>query len=384
MSEVNLALEGHVSQSTTLVVNGVSYSANLAVEGPANNDWEDGCSSTFKERTAWWSLLLPKLAFITTIKIYYRSGKNKEMYRFRLYFSNLTYVGSEDDVLCYIYSDSGYPNVIQQKTCNIPTKTFFFVNRRSASTAVVELCYIEIFDNLAFNVTARHGSSEESLPASLSIDGNTTSCISSISTNYYLQIDTGFLCVINMVYIALRGCPFEKYGDNCEFLCSTNCVGHCNLVTGNCSLGCLDGWTGNKCEQGQCFRNCSKNCISPPCHHVAGECKSGCLKGWKGSNCIEECTSGYFGVDCAGFCKGCFNLSCDILEGNCEFGCNEGFHGENCEIQEKGNSVDKDSPDQQYDELGMENVSAYQDLSGPSTQNTYDQINTAYINTTLR
>lgn len=63
-----------MSQSTTLVVHGVSYSANLAVEGPANNDWEDGCSSTFGENTALWSLNLPKLAFITTIKIYYRSG----------------------------------------------------------------------------------------------------------------------------------------------------------------------------------------------------------------------------------------------------------------------------------------------------------------------
>lgn len=42
------------------------------------------------------------------------------------------------------------------------------------------------------------------------------------------------------------------------------------------------------------------------------------------------------------------------------------------------------SPDQQYDELGMENVSAYQNLPGPSTENTYDEINTAYIKTTLR
>ncbi|XP_052079186.1 uncharacterized protein LOC127717537 isoform X2 [Mytilus californianus] len=51
----------------------------------------------------------------------------------------------------------------------------------------------------------------------------------------------------------------------------------------------------------------------------------------------------------------------------------------------KWNATEKSQcPDQQYDELGMGNVSAYQDLSGPSTQNTYDQINIAYINTTVR
>lgn len=58
---------------------------------------------------------------------------------------------------------------------------------------------------MAYNVTAKQTLSGESLPARLSIDGNTTSCISSISSNFFLQIDTGFLCAITMVYIALRG-----------------------------------------------------------------------------------------------------------------------------------------------------------------------------------
>lgn len=58
-----------MSQKTTWK----SFTANLAIEGPANNSWEDGCSHTgANQTTAWWGLQLPKLAFITNIWIYYR------------------------------------------------------------------------------------------------------------------------------------------------------------------------------------------------------------------------------------------------------------------------------------------------------------------------
>lgn len=70
-----MALHGTVEQETTYTDGaGISYGANLAIEGPPNNNWEDGCSATAaNEATQWWGLFLPKLAYISSIKTYYRS-----------------------------------------------------------------------------------------------------------------------------------------------------------------------------------------------------------------------------------------------------------------------------------------------------------------------
>lgn len=78
--------------------------------------------------------------------------ENREMNEFRLYITNFTYVGSINggDVLCYRDTDPGYPNVIQQKTCNVPARTFAFVNRRPDDTAIIELCHIEIIGKMYF------------------------------------------------------------------------------------------------------------------------------------------------------------------------------------------------------------------------------------------
>ncbi|CAG2189710.1 Ryncolin-2,Ficolin-1-A,Fibrinogen C domain-containing protein 1-A,Fibrinogen C domain-containing protein 1,Fibrinogen C domain-containing protein 1-B,Ryncolin-1,Tenascin-X,Ficolin-2,Ficolin-1,Fibrinogen-like protein A,Ficolin-1-B,Ryncolin-3,Angiopoietin-related protein 7,Ryncolin-4 [Mytilus edulis] len=73
-AQMNLALHGTVAQETTYTDRaGKSYTANLAVEGPANNNWEDGCSATAaNQKTAWWGLLFPKLVYITNVKRYSR------------------------------------------------------------------------------------------------------------------------------------------------------------------------------------------------------------------------------------------------------------------------------------------------------------------------
>lgn len=72
---MNLALLGTVTQESTYVdESGNSYSANLAIEGPANNNWEDGCSATgANQLTQWWGLLLPQLAYISNVKFYLRN-----------------------------------------------------------------------------------------------------------------------------------------------------------------------------------------------------------------------------------------------------------------------------------------------------------------------
>lgn len=69
----NLALHGTAKQQSTLTDSLGPHTANLAIEGPANNDWNDGCSSTEPNQAyVWWGLTLPQVAFITNVVIYYR------------------------------------------------------------------------------------------------------------------------------------------------------------------------------------------------------------------------------------------------------------------------------------------------------------------------
>lgn len=72
---VNLALHGTAEQETTYTdSDGNSYSANLAIEGPSNNNWADGCSSTAAgQPTQWWGMSFPKLVYITNIRYYLRN-----------------------------------------------------------------------------------------------------------------------------------------------------------------------------------------------------------------------------------------------------------------------------------------------------------------------
>ncbi|OPL33563.1 hypothetical protein AM593_09849, partial [Mytilus galloprovincialis] len=126
--------------------------------------------------------------------------------------------------------------------------------------------------------------------------------------------------------IPYAGCPFRKYGVNCEMNCSENCIlGSCNLVNGNCTHGCVDGWFGERCNEpcttgfygNQCMHTCSQHCFLPPCHHVTGQCSGGCTQGWTADDCFEECSPGYFGRNCSESCDGCLSNTCDRFDGFC-------------------------------------------------------------------
>lgn len=56
-----------------------------------------------------------------------------------------------------------------------------------------------------------------------------------------------------MLYLSVlfEGCPSTQYGPLCNRACPLNCHGPCDLETGHCKLGCSNGWTGEKCEQGK-------------------------------------------------------------------------------------------------------------------------------------
>ncbi|XP_063446352.1 uncharacterized protein LOC134725939 [Mytilus trossulus] len=462
-AQTNLALKGMVKQQTTLTDEDGTHHANLAIEGPANNNWKDGCSSTEDgQATASWTLTLPEVAFITIVRMYLRSDETGTMKDFRLYVSNTTIHGP-DETLCYTNLGQGSnPVTTQDISCNLLARKLYFFNRNK----VVELCYVEIHGcfmgtwgpncteqcppncihnqcdigngycvwgcdsnncldnkcdfqtgvcmngcvarrggqycskyNLASGGTAIQNPLNSNNPASLSIDGNRTNGICSRTTGQssYLQVDTGSMSVLTTIYITfgdtlpvtpganvvycsntsnylvdgsvlyqgerpttnielytvcryityappatsgvdvceieIGGCPLGKYGVNCEN--SGHCKGAYDLVTGNCTSGCLDGWVGYSCDiactdgnfGSECSRPCSANCLNPPCNHVSGECPGGCNKGWKGYNCTKKCDDGYFGTNCSQTCLGCISNKCDKSDGMCNnsSGCKPGY-----------------------------------------------------------
>lgn len=52
-------------------------------------------------------------------------------------------------------------------------------------------------------------------------------------------------------YIFVIGCPPTHYGHLCNTTCPQNCKGPCDLDVGICKFGCINGWTGNRCENGK-------------------------------------------------------------------------------------------------------------------------------------
>lgn len=194
--------------------------------------------------------------------------------------------------------------------------------------------------------------------------------------------------MVELCEIKIGGCPYGRYGVSCERLCLGHCKGSCDLDSGNCSRGCLDGWVGEQCD--------------------------------------TECSVGYFGFNCMDFCETCFNFSCDALEGKCIAGCIDGYRGCKCTTsvlansnctdsslstqiglcigtfllgalltvglsmiirrrrsvkqRQKNKRAEAQSQEQQYDNLGMESISRYQELSPPSITNDYDQINAVHVN----
>ncbi|XP_052059403.1 receptor-type tyrosine-protein phosphatase mu-like isoform X2 [Mytilus californianus] len=149
--------------------------------------------------------------------------------------------------------------------------------------------------------------------------------------------------MLELCEIEIGGCPYRRYGVNCEHLCSEHCLGQgqCDLVSGSCLSGCSDGWVGEKCDKecspglfgSQCLRNCSKNCLAWPCNHVTGECDGGCKRGWERLNCTDECSRRTFGWNCSEKCDGCIEDSCDHMFGVCKniSGCKPGYeYGRYC------------------------------------------------------
>ncbi|XP_052067777.1 uncharacterized protein LOC127707279 [Mytilus californianus] len=146
-AQINLVLNGTAAQETTYIDGaGIAYNANLAIEGPANNNWGDGCSSTADNQSkTWWGFFLPKLVYISRVNIYLRNDVPARMNDFRLYLANGSIYSQSE--LCYRDRlKQSYYNLNQSIDCdNSPTKNVYFFNRNGMNT-FIELCYIEIYE----------------------------------------------------------------------------------------------------------------------------------------------------------------------------------------------------------------------------------------------
>ncbi|XP_060595102.1 multiple epidermal growth factor-like domains protein 6 isoform X2 [Ruditapes philippinarum] len=75
-------------------------------------------------------------------------------------------------------------------------------------------------------------------------------------------------------------CDTEFHGKICNKQCNVNCLdGRCDLLSGNCNDGCVNGFYGNPCDM-----KCGNDCVNLTCDRVRGTCLHGCKAGYNAIN----------------------------------------------------------------------------------------------------
>jgi len=107
----------------------------------------------------------------------------------------------------------------------------------------------------------------------------------------------------------------SRYGNTCQYMCSTGCANQtCNISSGDCHA-CIDGHFGPFCNL-----TCSLTCKNNQCSRN-GNCMSGCKDNYYGSKCSVECSDNCKPVTPGGKCD---------ETGKCLHGCVNGFTGDDC------------------------------------------------------
>lgn len=132
------------------------------------------------------------------------------------------------------------------------------------------------------------------------------------------------------------GCPHNRFGLNCEQVCSCRNGGQCHPANGSCSCGL--GWTGRHCELGEC------PAAGGP-RAVGWRVAPGDLNGASAQGAVPRaparaqqgptpplspaCPTGRFGAACGMQCACRNNGTCEPATGTCQ--CGPGFYGQACE-----------------------------------------------------
>ncbi|WAQ98505.1 MEG10-like protein, partial [Mya arenaria] len=147
-------------------------------------------------------------------------------------------------------------------------------------------------------------------------------------------------------------CANKTFGYNCEGHCHCNYDSEqCDVISGNCSSGCANGWIGLNCSTcnvnvstctagsygHKCKDSCSGNCLNgETCHFTTGECSCGCAPGYdytRDDHCQTACDDYSYGQNCSSRCGHCLvDAVCDRISGNCPSGgCKMGYSGSRCD-----------------------------------------------------
>ncbi|CAG2203346.1 unnamed protein product [Mytilus edulis] len=105
--------------------------------------------------------------------------------------------------------------------------------------------------------------------------------------------------IVELCYVAIKGCQETFWGSNCTRLCPESCIHqHCYPGNGSCIWGCKD-----------------ENCLNDVCDKDTLVCKGGCKGRLTGQYC-NECPPSYYGNLCQSRCPLNCSGQCDLETDN--------------------------------------------------------------------
>lgn len=280
------------------------------------------CSHTSNERNikeAWLRINLRKVYSIKSVKFWYRTDRTDGKNTIRLPGYSIL-VSNESWPNSSCYRDPMSPNLpsINENECLATTQYIWFYQSHNSSedrVPMLEICEVQVYG-------CDVGFYGENCSKTCGL------CKSGTCDIVSGQCDELGCALPGLQASACIECEAGLYGPNCEASCSEYCKKNmCDGTSGTCLEGCMDGYTGDHCNDtcphskygGNCSETCGNCFKNLTCNHVNGTCIKGCQNGFRGQFCRSTCTTGTFGKDCMQNCSGnCLdNLPCNRTNGMC-------------------------------------------------------------------
>ncbi|KAL5016713.1 hypothetical protein ScPMuIL_006302 [Solemya velum] len=111
--------------------------------------------------------------------------------------------------------------------------------------------------------------------------------------------------------VIITGCPYGKYGDQCDLTCGKCDKDTCSLSDGTCPGECEEWYMGPMCD-----KPCGDGCTGSSCN------MDGCTSG---------CVAGNYGAYCDMTCGNCDQAVCSAWDGKCPGQCEDQYMGPMCD-----------------------------------------------------